>query len=73
MIGSVNNCECQEGHAEVVRLLLAHPGTDVNLATSDAGFTPLMAASLHPDVVQLLLAHPDIDVNQEGPKFNEKI
>ena len=55
---------CQEGHAEVVRLLLSHPDTDVNLATTDEGFAPLMAASLHPDVAQQLLAHPDLDVNQ---------
>ena len=59
-------CTCQEGHEGVVRLLLAKPDVDINLATTDEGFTPLMAASLHPDVVQLLLDHPDIDVNQGG-------
>ena len=49
------------GHTEVVALLLAHTGFDVNQATND-GRTPLLAASEngHTGVVSLLLARTGI-------------
>ena len=55
----------REGHAEVVKLLLAAPGIDVNKAYA-AGWTPLSWAARegHAEVVKLLLAAPGIDVNK---------
>ena len=55
---------------EVVKLLLAAPGIDVNRANED-GETPLYVASHEgePEVVELLLAAPGIEVfneNMEG-------
>ena len=55
----------QEGHAEVVSMLLAKQGIDVNQA-EDHGATPLLIASEegHAEVVSMLLAKEGIDVNQ---------
>jgi ankyrin repeat protein len=58
-------CEaCEHGYADVVRLLLARPGIDVNARDGD-GEAPLSEACEHgrEAVVRLLLAHPGIDVN----------
>ena len=48
---------CENGHEEVVRLLLAHAATDVNQARTDDGTTPLIMACQqgHEGVVRLLL------------------
>ena len=66
---------CQKGHAEAVKLLLAHPGIDINIASSK-GTTPLVMACQkgHVEAVKLLLAHPGIDINKaktngEAPLF----
>ena len=57
---------CQNGHAEVVALLLDKAGDtiDVNQASTD-GRTPLFAACYdgHVQVVTRLLAQHDIDVD----------
>ena len=50
----------QEGHTEVVELLLKTPGIDVN-AVDRYGQTPLYVAAT--EVVELLLKAPGIDVN----------
>ena len=49
---------------EVVRLFLAYPDININLANSNEQ-TPLLLAARegHMKVVRLLLVHPDIDVN----------
>lgn len=54
----------QKGHVEVVKLLLARPGVEVNFLESDRR-TPLSwaAGEGHETLVKLLLAHPDVDVN----------
>lgn len=53
---------CQNGHIEVVKLLLAH-GAIVNLQLACNGMTPLMQAVWyrHPQCVQFLLQQPDIN------------
>jgi len=53
------------GSTDVVELLLAVPGIDVNLADNE-GQTPLYWASRrgHSEVVELLLRAPGIDVNR---------
>ena len=53
------------GHAEVVSMLLAKQGVDVNQAENH-GITPLLVASEmgHAEVVSMLLATQGIDVNQ---------
>ena len=55
----------QNGHADVVSLLLGKEGVDVNQATND-GRTPLYIASWkgHSEVVSMLLAKQGVDVNQ---------
>jgi ankyrin repeat protein len=55
----------QNGHVEVVRLLLARKGVKVN-KTAQNGATALMVASLkgHVEVVRLLLARKDVEVNK---------
>ena len=55
----------EEGHAEVVAMLLAKQGVDVNQAADD-GVTPLYIASQegHSEVVSMLLAKQGVDVNQ---------
>jgi len=57
---------CQNGHADVVKLLLTHKDIDVNIPLNTNGASPLYIACGmgHADVVQLLLAREDIDVNQ---------
>jgi ankyrin repeat protein len=54
----------QEGHINIVRLLLSQNEIDVNAAT-DSGATPLFISSQegHVEVVELLLATNDIDIN----------
>ena len=56
----------KEGNLEVVKLLLAVPGIDVNLEGED-GRTPLHKASErgHLEVMKVLLRAPGIDVNRE--------
>ena len=56
----------QNGHEEVVKQLLARPGTDVNKGRIFDGLNPLLMAVLinRPKIVQVLLQHPLIDVNQ---------
>ncbi len=53
------------GRADVVRLLLARKGVEVNKSAAD-GATALMSASQqgHVEVVQLLLARQDVKVSQ---------
>lgn len=57
---------CQEGHAEIITLLLAHHRIDVNQARTDVGATPLFIACQrgHVEIITLLLAHDEIDANQ---------
>ena len=61
---------CQNGHGEVVRLLLALSEINVNQADTDEGRTPLFKACSngHTHVVKLLLASSGIDVNQHNKK-----
>jgi len=56
----------QNGHTEVVKLLLAIPDIDVNKGRIDVGATPLFTAAQngHTEVVKFLLARSDIDVNE---------
>jgi hypothetical protein len=55
----------QDGHVEVVRLLLARKGVEVNKSAQN-GATALMVASQsgHVKVVRLLLARQDVEVNK---------
>lgn len=55
---------CQNGHVEVVRLLLGHPEINPN-----AHCGPLVSATEkgHIEIVGLLLKHPKTDVNQTDP------
>jgi hypothetical protein len=55
----------QQGHVEVVRLLLAHPDVEVNKGPAD-GATALIVASQrgHVEVVRLLLARQDVEVTR---------
>ena len=55
----------ERGHAEVVSMLLAKQGVDVNQADDD-GCTPLYIASQegHAEVVSMLLAKQGVNVNQ---------
>lgn len=57
----------RNGHADIVRAILALPGIDIE-KTGD-GYTPLMAASLfgHTDVVRMLLA-AGANVNYTSPE-----
>ena len=57
---------CQNGHKEVVSLLLADPRIDPNKADDDNGATPFFIACQegHKEVVSLLLADPRIDPNK---------
>ncbi|KAK6449472.1 hypothetical protein FP744_10005722 [Trichoderma asperellum] len=54
----------EEGHKDIVELLLAHEGIQVN--EGNDWKTPLCAAAGngHKDIVELLLAHKDIQVNE---------
>ncbi len=56
----------QNGHVELVRLLLAHPDVGVNKTTKADGDTALFIASYngHVKVVRLLLAHPDVEASR---------
>lgn len=56
----------ENGHAEIVKLLLAMSGIDVNRSDK---WTPLVLAAIngHAEVVKLLLAAPGIDVNEWKP------
>jgi ankyrin repeat protein len=56
----------EEGYTEIVELLLAIPGVDVNKGVEYYNISPLFQASSkgHTEVVKLLLARPDIDVNK---------
>ncbi len=58
----------QDGHVEVVRLLLARQGVEVN-KTAQNGSTALLIASQkgHVQVVQLLLARQGVEVNKTTP------
>jgi ankyrin repeat protein len=58
----------QNGHVEVVRLLLARQGVEVNKTARNGG-TALMLASQNglAEVVRLLLAHPDVEANRTSP------
>ena len=53
----------ENGDADVVKLLLAQEGVDVNQVETDDGWTALMVASEngHADVVALLLAHEGVE------------
>ena len=53
----------EHGHAEVVKLLLAHPGINVNVQDSNR-FTPLVFGCVYGrvSVVKLLLKDPRVDV-----------
>ena len=56
----------RNGHIEVVRLLLAHQGADVNNTTTAGGATALMVAAQfgHAEVVRPLIARPRVDTYQ---------
>jgi len=58
---------CQDGHLEIVRMLLGHPKIDPNKAEKKLGKTPLILAceNGHRSVVQLLLKVKKLKVNQE--------
>lgn len=71
LLGAAKN-----GHPEIVKLLLAVPGIDVNkeckdwyISEDDRSSTPLERAAEngHTEVVRLLLAIPGIDVNENYP------
>ena len=71
LLGAAKN-----GHSEVVKLLLAVPGIDVNkegrvwyISDDDRDSIPLERAAEngHAEVVKLLLAAPGIDVNKHYP------
>ena len=71
LLGAAKN-----GHLEIVKLLLAVPGIDVNkeckdwyISEDDRSSTPLERAAEngHTEVVRLLLAIPGIDVNENYP------
>ena len=51
---------CEEGHVEIINLLLAKEDIDINLIH---GTAPLIIGAHHPDVVKLLLDQKGIDVN----------
>ena len=63
---------CQNGHGEVVRLLLATSGIDVNQARTTYGDTPLFMACQfgHAPVVKLLLTVSGIDINKGAPGWS---
>ena len=56
---------CQEGFAEVAKLLMAHPTVDVNRAIID-GSTPVYIAAQegHAEVVLALLGDPRLDAGK---------
>ena len=56
---------CQEGHVDVVQLLLTRKKIQINQAIKD-GTTPLFIACVngHVDIVRLLLARKEIQINQ---------
>ena len=69
-------CAAKNGHPEIVKLLLAVPGIDVNkeckdwyISKDDLRSTPLERAAEngHTEVVRLLLAIPGIEVNENHP------
>ena len=53
------------GRAEMVELLLAIPGINVNSETSNENVTPLFAAAIkgHKDIASLLLDAPNVDID----------
>jgi hypothetical protein len=53
---------CTKGNLEVVRVLLAHPGSDPNIARV---LNPIVLAWMadHRDIVKLMLSHPAVDIN----------
>jgi len=55
---------CENGFLDIVKVLLAHKNTDVNLAEIN-GWTPLhiALANKHVEIVKELLKHPLIDTN----------
>ncbi|ETV74569.1 serine/threonine protein kinase [Aphanomyces astaci] len=56
---------CQNGHAEIVQLVLLHPTVLVNHRTNDQLMTPLYVACEkgHVEVVRRLLLHATLDIN----------
>ncbi len=58
---------CQEGHRELVELLVAKPSVDVNCTAANA-VTPLEAAIAagHYEIVKLLLSVPTIQIHKPG-------
>ena len=59
--GSALFLACNGGHTDTVKLLIAHPGTNVNIGNERLA-TPLYVAAQegHLPTVALLLNHPDI-------------
>mmetsp|Transcript_29834 Transcript_29834/g.65212 ORF Transcript_29834/g.65212 Transcript_29834/m.65212 type:complete len:884 (-) Transcript_29834:338-2989(-) len=57
-------CAAQEGHVEVVKLLMLDPRVDINRPMT-SGATPLYKAALggHLEVVAQLMQHPKLNVN----------
>jgi GNAT superfamily N-acetyltransferase len=57
---------CQQGHINIVKILLSVQSIDVNKARTDNGMTPLYIACAkgHVKVVEMLLSVPDIDINK---------
>ena len=56
----------QQGHTEIVKILMARPDIDVNKALTSDGRTALIVASQkgHTEIVEKLMARPDIGVNK---------
>ncbi|KAF0718207.1 hypothetical protein As57867_001832, partial [Aphanomyces stellatus] len=54
----------EDGHAEVVRMLLDHGGVDINIG-GENGKSALISASMngHAEVVRMLLDHGGVDIN----------
>ena len=64
-----NYYAAQEGHIEIVQLLLQHPNIDVNQHDRQHAITPLFIASIqgHVEIVRLLLLQPNIALNTNYP------
>lgn len=56
----------KRGHPLIVKMLLAHPGVNVNQRTTDCGSTAMYDACDcgKPRIVELLLAHNGVEVNK---------
>ena len=53
-----------KGHCEVVSMLLANEGVDVNKAADNEVAPPIASQNDHCEVVSMLLAKEGVDVNK---------